>query len=670
MGRDTETKPGKGSDASKGSGKGTKGDRPPHRDKHRHHHDDGCGCGCNIDIQITDPGEVNIYNCTSPPGDGTKGDGGKGDGDDEGDGGRCPWPEGTCIPVAAGAKHKLSREQKLARLAEGTPVPSAVAASVIQMMRRYRHGKSAGNDLEASVFPIFGKISGDLLDCTLSAFESAPKNLISKLFDQSLLTDPGQPLDESVLTKALGDEILQRMGLLVFNDPQGMGQERPGKMRVEPPEGEITPAQVRICKINGLRTANWVPDLSPGDWTPDEIQHQCTTQIVNGQPILDCEVQSSNCPGNTLNGGVCGRVLNVAYGDGILLEGVNFFSVDAKVRFSDPQTGNPVRDVDTQVWGDVDTPVTDSNGQLINDCRVDDRLTFSIPDDLAPGTYWIQVVVPNTTGISQYGPELTSTTEFLNVVPSPNERFEIVTEWISAREETSPAWWGSDEVGLHTMAAAFDTNLQLIDMPDFIDPSFRPLAQDRRFKDLESVDFDSGTSRDITRPVFQPDKPWLGMTLVVLGDEIDSSSAYHHEVTSTWDNFVNIVKEELPYISAALGGAGGDLLKNFSWTKVIVEGIALLILAGIDALIAWWAPADPIIRDTIALSINDFATLTSANSPAPAPTTYDQPDGIKVDVNKTIPPVKGPLEYHETRQYRCADQDSAYEIKYRFARTA
>jgi hypothetical protein len=634
-----------------------KGRRPPHGRGH-----DDCAC-CDVDIHITSPGEVNIYNCAAPSG-ATR---------PPRDGGRCPWPEGTCIPVAAGAKHKLSREQKLSRLAEGTPVPSAIAASVIHMMRRYLVGASPANQLETSAFATFDKISRDLLDCTINAFEAAPQQQRSRLFTQSLILDPSQPLDESALTTALGDEIAQRMGVLVFDDPQGMGQERPGKMRVEPPEGEIFTTQVRICKINGLRTANWIPDLGPGDWLPDEVQHDCSVQIVDGQPTVDCEVRTTNCPGNTLSGGVCGRVLNVAYGDGLLLEGVNYFSVDAKVRFSDPQTGNAVRDVDAQVWGDVDTPVTEVvNGQtqLINDCRVDDRLTFSIPDDLAPGIYWIQVVVPNTTGITGYGPELLSNTEFVNVVPSPSDRFEIVTEWINARQETSPAWWGSDEVGLHTMAAAFDTNLQLIDLPDFNDASNRLNAQEQRFKDLENVDFDSGTNRDITRPVFAPDKPWLGMLLVVLGDEIDSSSAYHHQVTSTWDYFVDLVKEELPYIEAALGAGGANVVTNFSWTKIIVAAIALALLAGIDALVAWWAPADPIIRDSIALSVNDFATLTSANAPAPDPTTYNAPEGIVVKVNQTIPPVKLPLEYHETREYICDDQDSAYEIKYRFARVA
>jgi hypothetical protein len=96
---------------------------------------------------------------------------------------------------------------------------------------------------------------------------------------------------------------------------------------------------------------------------------------------------------------VCLRVLDVPLGESVVLEGVNYFSVDAKVRFTDKQSGAAVRDVDAHVWGDVDTPVTDVDGQLINDCRVHDRLTFQVPDDLAPAIYQIQVVVPNITGI-------------------------------------------------------------------------------------------------------------------------------------------------------------------------------------------------------------------------------------------------------------------------------
>ena len=56
--------------------------------------------------------------------------------------------------------------------------------------------------------------------------------------------------------------------------------------------------------------------------------------------------------------------------------------------------------------------------------------------------------------------------------------------------------------------------------------------------------------------------------------------------------------------------------------------------------------------------------------PAPDPTTFNSENGIVVNVNKTIPPVKKPLEYHETREYVCADQDSRYEITYRFSHVA
>ena len=66
----------------------------------------------------------------------------------------------------------------------------------------------------------------------------------------------------------------------------------------------------------------------------------------------------------------------------------------------------------------------------------------------------------------------------------------------------------------------------------------------------------------------------------------------------------------------------------------------------------------------------DLATLTSANSPAPDPRTFTTENDIVVNVNKRIPPLKLPLEYHETREYVSDDQDSRYELTYRFNRVA
>ena len=103
---------------------------------------------------------------------------------------------------------------------------------------------------------------------------------------------------------------------------------------------------------------------------------------MNGQPQVVCQVRTTDCPGNLVDAVgsvVCTRVPEVAAGDGVVLQGVNYFSIDAKVRFTDKQTGAAVRDVDAHVWGDIDTAVTEViNGStvLINDCRVHDRLTF------------------------------------------------------------------------------------------------------------------------------------------------------------------------------------------------------------------------------------------------------------------------------------------------------
>ena len=64
--------------------------------------------GCEITININCKGDVHIYNCSSPPG--------KDDGC-EGSLPPCQALDGSCIPAVAGAKHKLSRNQRLARIA-------------------------------------------------------------------------------------------------------------------------------------------------------------------------------------------------------------------------------------------------------------------------------------------------------------------------------------------------------------------------------------------------------------------------------------------------------------------------------------------------------------------------------------------------------------------------
>jgi hypothetical protein len=641
---------------SDGKGNGSDSSKvPPERERPK---DRGC---CDIDIHIDSRGDVNIYNCSPPGGAGAT----PPTPPQPQPCGPCFPPVGACFPAVPGAKHKLSRNFKLTKLAARARVPSALAAGTMHMARRFLLGKSAANPLEATAFALFGRITRDTVACTVAAFDAVPADQRGRLFASSLLLDPDQPLDGALLTAALAEEIKQRIGVQVFDDPLAPEQEQAGRIRVFVPGVEDFFSQVRICSINGLRTANVSPSIDIGAYLPSEIQQDCAPQIVDGQPQVICQVRTTDCPGNSFSG-VCMVVQDVAQGDSVVLSGVNYFSVDAKVRITDKLTQTFVRDVDTFVRGDQDTQVNEVvNGEtkLINDCRVHDQLTFQVPIDLAPAIYQIQVVVPNITGIPAFGTALESNREFINVLPPATARFQIVTEKILARRETSPQSLGSDEVGLHTLA-----------YPLFADGTFGTDDQQRteqRFKDIQSVDFDSGTHRDITRIVFKHDQPILGMVMAVFGDEIDSQRAYDSEITSRLDFFGDLLKEQAKFIGASITALGGlAAILKLGPIGAIIIAIALVITIGIDIIIALWAPADPIIRDAFGLTVVDLAALTSANSPIPPSRSFETQFGIVVNVNGSIPPVKGPLEYHETREYVSDDQDSRYELTYQFNRIA
>ncbi|MGH9631174.1 MAG: hypothetical protein ACRD7E_22955 [Bryobacteraceae bacterium] len=606
--------------------------------------------GCNGSIHIEQCGDVHIHTCAPPPRDCP-----------------CTTPDqqtGACIPVVAGAKHKLGRKMKISQLAGSVRVPSAMASATLHMARRFVRGKSPANALETAAFPVLERISRDMLSCTVDAFDAIPTQQRKRLFAESLMLDPDEPVTEPILVSALAQEIKERAALQAFGDPKAAEQERPGKIRVFPPSGEIPPNQVRICRINGIRTSNFVPLPPIGDFLPTEFHQDCAPIIVNGQPQVVCQVRINNCPGNMIHSTACARVLEVSAGDSMTLQGVNYFSTDTKVRITNRDTGETIRDIDAHVWGDVDTPVTEEvngNTVLINDCRVQDRLTFVVPQDLVPGTYQIQVFVPNITGMPVFGEFLNSDGEFIQVMTPPTARFQIVTEKIIARRETSPSSFGSDEVGLQAIA-----------FPLFADGTFGD-PQEEKFKDIRDLDFDSGTSRDITRLVFTHDQPVLGMALSVAGFEIDSERAFNQLITSRMDFFIDLVKQQAKFISAGVAAAGGlAALTKLGAMAGWIAGIAAAVTLAVDVIVALWAPADPIIRDSFGFSAIDLDRLTSATFPAPPPFSFESEGdgGISVNVNKTIPPEKLPLQYRETREYVSTTEDSRYEITYRFNRLA
>ena len=617
--------------------------------------EEGCD-GCTFTFNIRAAGDIHIHNYCAPP-ENAPPNGGPGGSDDCL---VCATQE-SCLPPVAGAKHKLGRAQKLAIRAARSKVPSLLAASTMHAIRRHVAGHAPANALEQRLFGKLDALPPALLRCMVEGLDQLPPEQRGTLVPGQAFADPAQPLDPAQLVIGLIEEIRQRAALTLFGDPAAV--ERPGKDRLYVPVGEDFFTQVRICRINQLRTANYIPHLQPQEYTPEEVQQDCQPVVVNGEPQVVCEVRASNCPGHPV-AGVCGRVLDVSQGEALELEGVNYFDVNAKVRLVDKDTNTISRDVEAFIFGDIDTPRDEEvNGAtvLINDCRVRDKATFTVPSDIPPGIYQVQVLVPNSVNNPGFGPEIVSNIEYINVLPPPTARYQIVVERIIARKETAPASWGSDEVGLRTIACAMNL-------------SDEPLAITQTpFKDaLDGVEFDSGTARNVERIVFASDQPILALVLGVLGHEIDSESAYNNQINEWSDVFVDLVEEQWKFLLGLIsaGGGLGTAIKAIGWKGAIAAAVVAVVVIAVDFIYSLWAPADLIIEDNIVLSIIDLDRLTSAAAPIPPATTFTSNAGIKVNVNKTIPPEKIPFQYRETREYVSDEEESRYELTYRYNRIA
>jgi hypothetical protein len=618
-------------------------------------------CGCRVDIRIQSKGDVNIYNCTAPepsephpPAECPSG----------------PIAPGQCVPLSIGSKPKQSQRHKLDRLLANTKTPSALAASFFHQSRRFLAGHAPANPFEQSTFALFNSLSPEvkgILSCASASFEAMSPAERDRLFDPTLPSDPNTPLDAGTLATAFAREITRRVGDDVFGNPNAVEQERPGLNRFFKPDGEIFDAQLRVCTLDGLRTVEFKPPLNPGDYLPSELQQKCVPIIVNGQPQLDCEVQTENCPGNFIvtpdNLRTCLRVPEVRNGDAVVLQGVNFISVDAKVRLTAKPPGTITRDVDAHVFGDLDTPLNEVvNGQtrLINDCRVHDRMTFVIPDDLPPGVYAVQIVMPNVSGIPILGDPILSFEQFVEIVPPPTARFQIASERLIARKETSPASFGSDEVRVRVRAYPITaTATELV------------MGEEIAFDSPEFGDMDSGDVRDMAAVLFSHAAPIDGVVMTIMGFEIDSEKAYRDQINSFTDAFLHYLKIALAAVVA--GGAAGafaigikDLLK-LALKHPIILAIAAAVVLVVILFLAAWAPADPIIADSLGFTAVDLARLTSADFPPPEEAHYPTQHDITVNV---FPIEKAPTQYKERREYVSDPEDSRYEIILRYNRVA
>jgi hypothetical protein len=566
------------------------------------------------------------------------------------------------VPLALGSKPKQSQRQKLDRLLAGNPVPSAFAASFIHVSRRFLAGKAPANTVEQQMFDRLQALSPALrrtLSCAMDQFDAIPAADRIRLFDTTLIGDLNTPLDPARVAKAFVDEIAVRATQVALDDPECQ-TETPGKIRVFDPGagGEIFTSQVVICRINGLRTLQFTPPLTSGEFTSAELQQECVPQVVNGELQVTCTPKVGNCPGQQLTDGTCLRVQEVDAGASVLLEGVNFFSVDARVRLRLKDSSDAPIEVDAHVCGDQDTPVTEvvnGNTVLIADCRVHDRLTFRVPPDLAPGVYEISVVVPNITGIANLGTEIVSTPEYICVMPAATARFRIEGDEMHCSRETWPAGFGSDEVAIRFLTHGV-----------FADGTFAQLEH------VESLfgDVDSNETRNlICVPLPEYNQPLQAVSILVLGYEVDNWAAYEAQVHGFIETYMLLLKETWKILVGEIVALGVFVLivAQSGWGIVAGAIIAALALVA-EVFLALWAPADLIIQDVIVWSACDLAALTDDSRPAPALDPYTTAGGgIKV---KVLAEEKGGGGYLERREYTCDDEDSRYSITLRYSRVA
>ncbi len=616
--------------------------------------------GCTINIKIKSSGDVNIYNCAAQPAAEPP----------------CPPPPtddpcppgvpGACVPVSLGAKPKQSRRNKLDKLLANNRVPSTLGASFFHMTRRFLAGKTAANALEERGFATLRSLPKEIrrvLSCASDSLDSLSGGERDRLFATGLLPSIDQPVNLEQLATAFAQEVADRVGLQAFDNPACATTEHPGRVRVRPfvPGEENFDPLVRICRVNGLRTGSFTPPLALGDYTPAELQQRCRVILEGNEPVQVCDVQTDECPGNNL-GGACQRVLDIEAGQGVVVEGVNFSSVDATVRISTkaaPQT--VLREVPAQVCGDDETPLTERIGEqdrLILDCRVHDRLTFQIPADLTPGVYSFQVAVPNVSTFPGHGPVLLSNVEYISVATPSTARFEIRSETLIAHAETSPASFGSDEVGIRIVA-----------LPLFPDLSSGEAQLPNGGAPIRFTDVDSGETRGMDHLLFTHQQPIAGAALSIRGFEIDGEEAFEKQIEDTLDAFVAILKDQLAFVLDHLKEAGeiAAKLASFGLKGLIAAAIAAAVIVAIDVFVALWAPADPIIEDVIGPSTQDLVELTSVNYALPAASEHVTPQGIRVRVT---PLGKTPGQYRERREYISDDEDSRYEIVYRYTRLA
>jgi hypothetical protein len=360
-------------------------------------------------------------------------------------------------------------------------------------------------------------------------------------------------------------------------------------------------------------------------------------------------------------------VPQVQAGDSVLIEGWNFHELEATVRLSLSELGDPIATLEAHVCGDLETPLTDDDGNVIADSeRVHDRLSFRVPEGFVPGLYWIQVVIPNNTGeFPDFEEFVTAAGAPLEVVAPDSSTYEIHFERLDCIDETGGSFsFGSDEIRIR-----FE--------PIKVTTSFAIETQLDGITTREYGGLDSGGSAENPAPGLRiiRESNVAAIAIGIGGYEVDNDDAFEQQIddfseayklvlTSSWQAIVLSVSAAAGVVAVAAGLS--------KWAAAIAAGVEF----SFNVVLALVLPADPVIQDSIALTGSDLSRLTTVNFPTPPERSYTAASAIDVTVGPCVPgddapeckdqPAKLTGQYREARRYRSDDEDSTYQMTLRY----
>lgn len=593
-----------------------------------------------------------------------------------------PFEGFAIVPPPTGEefKEKQSFDDRLAETLAAAEVPSAFAGAFVQLSRAYLSGREPGSPLEEANFATFDALAQSTKDAigrVVAGIDALPAEDSARLYGGDFVTaDASEILTAAALTDKVGSELRARVSVGVYEDPDPsacLDGERPGLPRVTLcPDIDVDfdgfcNAMCRVktsSVVFPVRTAGHVPRLSATDLLPTEVEEACTADGGGGPPLCST-VMTPDCKGDPVSGSnVCHAVPVAVQGGSVTLRGFNFFDVDARVRLALTTNLANVTEVPAHVCGDVD-----AGASAPLDCdSINDRITFTVPSNLAAGLYRITVEVPNNTGDPTHDRPVYFSREgrpVIQVVPPLNTEFELISEELLCIDETGADILGSDEVGVSVITTRLSN-----------DGSFDPVADVVKF---EFGDVDSGNRRRLDQRHFMGTLGNQSVAVAIVGFEIDNREAFEQEIDRFADAYVAILKTNWGIFAAAAGTVAGGIATLYGG-PVVGTAVAAGLTFAINSIVALWAPADLIIEDASAVSFLPMAERTSLNFPNPPVQEYESSRGIRVtaapcedtedlDRPECEASAKSPQQYRERREYNGGNRGSDYQITLRYRRT-